>query len=108
MGWQRRGSQTYFYQPQRSNGRPTNRYIGRGEMAEPIIARLEAERLEKQQAREQLRAAREEIGPLERLVERLDDGAGLLLEATLRAEGFYRQCRKWRGPRHVRYADGSC
>jgi hypothetical protein len=103
MGWQRRGNRAYYYLPRRTGGRPTNRYIGRGEAAEPIIARLE-----QLEARERLRAARAMIDPLERLVKRLDDGAGLLLEATRRAEGFYRQCRKWRGPRHVRYADGSC
>jgi hypothetical protein len=108
MGWQRRGSRSYFYLPRRSGGRPTHRYIGRGEAAELIAEQHEAEQVAKLEARQLIRAARERVGPIEDLTKRLDEHADLLLEGTLRAAGFSRQCRKWRGRRHGRRAVRSC
>jgi hypothetical protein len=102
MGWQTRGGRSYYYHPRRSGGRVVNAYIGRGEVAELFAAQVEARRVEEREAGEEIREARARLGPVERLSNRLDDGSALLLEATLRAEGFYRHSRKWRGPRHVR------
>jgi len=102
MGWQRRGSQVYFYRSQWSGGRSRNEYIGRGPFAELLANETEKRRSEQCRDRQELRAIRESLKPLDELVQRLEREAVRLIEAELRARGFHHRHRNWRGTRHAR------
>ena len=102
MGWQRRGSQTYFYRPEWSEGQPRNKYVGRGPAAELLADEIENRRSEQRRARHELRATRDTLRPVDELMRQLERGTARLIEAELRSLGFYRSHGNWRGARRAR------
>jgi hypothetical protein len=104
MSWQRRGERRYFYHSKREGKRIRNRYFGRGPAAELLAEQASATR----RAREEVAKLAGELEPPDGLLAALEDGADRLLEATLLSLGYYRQCRRWRGPRRVRRIANPC
>jgi hypothetical protein len=102
MGWQRRGSRTYYYWPKWSDGRVRNEYVGRGPLAEMLADEIEDRRSEQRRTRQELDAIRESLRPLDELVQRLERETVRLIEAQLRSRGFYRSHGNWRGTRRAR------
>ena len=102
MGWQRRGSKIYFYRPEWSEGRPRNKYVGRGPLAELLAAETENRRSEQRRARQELRATRDTLRLVDELMRQLERGTARLFEAELRSLGFYRSHGNWRGARRAR------
>jgi len=102
MGWQRRGLQSYFYRPEWSGGRPRNKYVGRGPLADLLAAETENRRSEQRRARQELRATRDTLQPVDELMQKLERGTARLIEAELRSFGFYRSHGNWRGARRAR------
>jgi len=68
MGWQCRGLQSYFYRPEWSGGRPRNKYVGRGPLADLLAGEIENRRSEQRRARQELRATRDTLRPLDELM----------------------------------------
>jgi hypothetical protein len=102
MGWQRRGSRTYYYLPKWSEGRARNEYVGRGPLAEMLADEAKNRRSEQRRARQEVRSIQENLQPLDELLRRLEQETVRLAEAELRSRG-YRLChRNWRGVRHAR------
>jgi hypothetical protein len=102
MGWQRRGSRTYYYWPKWSEGRARNEYVGRGPLAELLAEETENRRSEQRRARQELDSIRERLRPLDELLQRLERVTFRLIEAELRSRGYYRSHRNWRGARRAR------
>jgi len=102
VGWQRRGSQSYFYRPEWSDGQPRNKYVGRGPLADLLADEIANRRSEQRRARQELRATRESLRPVDELMRQLERGTERLLEAELRSLGFYRSHGNRRGARRAR------
>jgi hypothetical protein len=102
MGWQGRDNRRYFYLARRRNGRQENVYIGKGAIAELAAAKLEEDKSRRNQARNEIRTARDELRALDSLIATVEQGVARLLEATLLGQGYYRDDRRWRGARRVR------
>jgi len=102
VGWQRRGSRSYFYQPVWSEGRARNLYGGRGALAELLADQIENRRSEQGLVRQELRAIRESLLPVDELMRELERETERLIEAEVRSLGFYRSHGNWRGARRAR------
>ena len=107
MGWQGRDSRRYFYLARRRNGRQENVYFGKGPVAELAAAKLEEDKSRRNQVRNELRAARDELRALDSLIATVDRGVARLLEAKLMGQGYYVSHRRWRGARRVRALSSS-
>jgi hypothetical protein len=107
MGWQGRDSRRYFYLARRRNGRQENVYLGKGLVAELAAAKLEEDNSRRDQVRNEIRAARDELRALDSLIATVDRGVARLLEATLMGQGYYVSHRRWRGARRVRALSSS-
>jgi hypothetical protein len=102
MGWQKRDDRSYYYLAVRENGRPKNRYLGKGPPAELAAAKLEQTRASRDRVLAELSTIQAELRSLDLLIDTVDRGATRLLEAMLMAKGYYRSHRRWRGVRRVR------
>ena len=102
MGWERRGSKTYFYRSEWSEGRARNKYVGRGPLVELLADEIENQRSKQCRERQELRAIGESLRPVDELMRQLDRGAARLVEAEVWSLGFYRSHRNWRGARRAR------
>ncbi len=102
MGWQRRGSRLYFYHSRWSQGRSHNEYVGHGPLAELLADQIADRRSEQHRDRQELRAIRESLRPVDELMRQLEQETVRLIEAELRSQGYHRCSRNWRGVRHAR------
>ena len=102
MGWQRRGSHTFYYRSRWSEGRYHSEYIGRGPLAEYVANETESRRAEQVRVQQELRALDNSLGPLDALVRRLERVTLTLIEGELLSLGYRRCHRNWRGIRHAR------
>src|SRR5262249_13337398 len=102
MSWQVRDGNPYYYLATRQNGRPLNRYMGRGPIAELAAAEAESRKAERNLVRQEIRVTQDCLIPLDKFVAELDEGVKRLLEAQILGAGYYRSYRTWRGARRVR------
>jgi hypothetical protein len=100
MGWEQRGTNSYYYRKEREGSRVKSTYVGRGEVAH-MVAKLESssaelERLMRaQKSIEALETERAEV-VLERAVELIQ----LFTQASLISAGFHTHKRQWRRKRN--------
>ena len=86
MAWERRGSNLYYYQSERIDGRVRKKYVGTGHVAQALahadetIARVELE----------------EARTLATAGEELWEAADILAAAELVASGYHRHKGQWR------------
>ena len=96
MAWVKRGSMmtpTYYLNRRDANGRVKTIYYGRGPWALDAAEAVERRKTNHQAMKQ--KAA--ELAVVDRIVAELDEGANVLLEAVLFAEGYHRQnYSKWR------------
>jgi hypothetical protein len=102
MAWRSRKGQRYYYEATRVNGRPANRYIGRGDHAEQVAAEIEERKASRIQSSVEILRAREQVTVADHLAKLYDQGTDLLLEACLGAQGYYRTAGHWRGARRAK------
>jgi hypothetical protein len=102
MAWRSRNGNRYFYQATRLNGRRVNRYIGRGDQAEQVAAEIQERRAARIQTSLEILGAREQVSVADHLAKLYDQGTDSLLEACLRAQGYYRTAGHWRGARRAK------
>ncbi|WP_439623988.1 hypothetical protein [Gemmata sp.] len=97
MGWEQRGSGSYYYTAERVGGRVVKRYVGTGRVAE-LCAQLEAATSAQTAATaERHRQERDELAALDAHLDPLDELADTLVAAALVAAGFHRHHRgPWR------------
>jgi hypothetical protein len=103
MAWQSRNGHRYYYEATRVNGRPENRYLGRGEQAEQVAAEIEERKASRIQTSLEILGALEQVTVADHLAKLYDEGMDSLLEACLRTQGYYRTAGHWRGARRVKF-----
>jgi hypothetical protein len=96
MAWERRGSNLYYYQSQRIDGRVRKKYGGTGEMAQAIAHADETIRQSRSARRERARVELEEARILASASEELCEAADILAAAELVAAGYHRRKGEWR------------
>jgi hypothetical protein len=101
MGWEQRGTHSYYYKKEREGSRVKSVYVGRGEIAQmisqlqsssPLLERL-ARALKLPEAVKQERA--------EAAMEQATDLIQLITQATLLTAGFHTHHRQWRRKRSL-------
>lgn len=98
MGWEKRkgSSSKYYTRSRRIGGRVVREYLGRGPLAE-IAATLDAfDRLERENASEQVRQQREAAEAIDQSVKDLAKLCDLLVEVELLKSGYHKHKGEWR------------
>jgi hypothetical protein len=101
MAWERRGSNLYYYQSQRVNGRVRKKYVGAGELAQTIAHADETIRQSRAAQSERARVELEEARTIASAGEELCEAADILAVAQLVAAGYHRHKGQWRRRRRA-------
>ena|SRR5687767_5465147 len=96
MAWERRGSNLYYYQSQRIDGRVRKKYVGTGDVAEVIAHADETIRRGRAARSERARVELEEARTLASAGEELCEAADILAVAQLVAARYRRHKGQWR------------
>jgi hypothetical protein len=96
MAWERRGSNLYYYQSERIDGRVRKKYVGAGEVAQAIAHADETIRRSRAERRECGRAQLEEAMSLAAAGDELHEAAEILARAQMVAAGYHRHKGEWR------------
>jgi hypothetical protein len=101
MAWERRGSNLYYYQSKRVDGRVRNKYVGAGELAQTIAHADETIRQSRAAQSERARVELEEARTIASAGEELCEAADILAVAQLVAAGYHRHKGQWRRRRRA-------
>ena len=93
MAWQQRGTKRYLYRSVKQQGRVIRQYLGTGPVAEALYHVEVRERHQWHAAREAWRQTLADQTAIDTQVQRWWAQQGLLLQAFLYSEGFYRHDR---------------
>jgi hypothetical protein len=96
VAWERRGSNLYYYQSERIDGRVRKKYVGAVEVAEAIAHADETIRRSRVAHSERARIELEEVRTLASAGEELCKAAEILAAAELVAAGYHRHKGEWR------------
>jgi len=96
MAWERRGSNLYYYQSERINGRVRKKYVGTGEVAQAIAHADKTIRRSRATRSERARAELVEARTLASAGEELCEAADILAVAELVAAGYHKHKGEWR------------
>jgi hypothetical protein len=96
MAWERRGSNLYYYQSKRVDGRVRKKYVGAGELAQTIAHADETIRQRRAAQSERARVELEEARTIASAGEELCEAADILAVAQLVAAGYHRHKGQWR------------
>jgi hypothetical protein len=96
MAWERRGSNLYYYQSKRVDGRVRKKYVGAGELAQTIAHADETIRQSRAAQSERARVELEEARTIASAGEELCEAADILAVAQLVAAGYHRHKGLWR------------
>ena len=96
MAWERRGSNLYYYQSERVDGRVRKKYVGTGDVAEAIAHADGTIRRTRDVRRERGRARLEEARGLAAAGDELHEAAEILARAQMVAAGYHRRKGEWR------------
>ena len=96
MAWERRGSNLYYYQSERIDGRVRKKYVGAGEVAQAVAHADETIRRSRAALSERARVELEEARTLAWAGEELWEAADILAAAELVAAGYHRHKGEWR------------
>ena len=96
MAWERRGSNLFYYQSKRVDGRVQKKYVGAGEVAQAIAHADETIRRSRAAQSERGRVELEEARTLVSAGEELWEAADILAVAELVAAGYHRHKGQWR------------
>jgi|SRR5215217_2602988 len=96
MAWERRGSNLYYYQSERINGRVRKKYVGTGEVAQARAHADKTIRRSRATRSERARAELVEARTLASAGEELCEAADILAVAELVAAGYHKHKGEWR------------
>lgn len=98
MGWERRGTNSYYYRKEREGSRVKSRYVGRGEIAH-LISQFQAssavvERLARAKTAHESKKRDAALDLTTELIQ-------LFTQAALLTAGFHTHKRQWRRKRNA-------
>ena len=97
MAYENRGNSRYYYESRRTGRRVRRIYYRSGKAAEVVAGLIGERKAVQARERDQLRAERAVLEPLERALNDLDEACRILMAAVLYMEGFHRHDRSaWR------------
>jgi len=96
VAWEQRGSNLYYYQSERLDGRVRKKYVGAGEVAQAIAHADETMRRSRVVQSERARVELEETKTLASAGQELCEAADILAVAQLVAAGYHRHKGQWR------------
>jgi hypothetical protein len=96
LAWERRGSNLYYYQSERIDGRVRKKYVGTGHVAQAIAHADETIRKSRAAHSKRTRVELEEARTLASAGEELCEAADILAAAELVASGYHRHKGQWR------------
>jgi hypothetical protein len=96
VAWERRGSNLYYYQSERVNGRVRKKYVGAREVAQAIAHADQTIRRSRAARSERARVELEEVRTLASAAEELCEATDILAVAELVAAGYHRHKGQWR------------
>jgi hypothetical protein len=96
MAWERRGSNLFYYQYERVDGRVRKKYVGAGDVAEAIAHADETIRRSRAARSERARVELEEAKTLASAGQELCEAAEILAVAELVAAGYLKHKGEWR------------
>ena len=102
MGWEQRGTNSYYYKKEREGSRVRSVYVGRGEVAQ-MVSKLQASsnEIEKlMRAKKSIEA--NELERVEATLDRAIELSQLFTQAALLVAGFHTHKRQWRRKRDDR------
>ncbi len=100
MGWEQRGSRTYYYTKTRTGRRVRSTYVGCGERACQRAEEDRQRRLARAAEREAFNSARDTEVMLNRELAATGDMLSALTAVALCAAGFHQHRGQWRHRRH--------
>jgi predicted negative regulator of RcsB-dependent stress response len=102
MGWEQRGTNSYYYKKEREGSRVKSVYVGRGEVAQ-MVSKLQASStgLEKLMLAKKTIEA-DELDRVEATLDRAIELSQLFTQAALLGAGFHTHKRQWRRKRDDR------
>ena len=102
MGWEQRGTNSYYYKKEREGSKVKSVYVGRGEVAQ-MVSKLHSSStdLEKLMQSEKPIEAKE-LERAEATLDRAIELTQLYTQATLLVAGFHTHKRQWRRKRDDR------
>lgn len=101
MGWEQRGTNSYYYRKEREGSRVKSVYVGRGEIAH-MVSKI-------QSTSPMLERLAQSVNSLEEIksekanaaLEQASDLVRLITQAALLSAGFHSHKRQWRKRRNV-------
>jgi len=102
MGWEQRGTNSYYYKKEREGSRVRSVYVGRGEVAQ-MVSKLQASSNEIEKlmwAKKSIEA--NELERVEATLDRAIELSQLFTQAALLVAGFHTHKRQWRRKRDDR------
>jgi hypothetical protein len=96
LAWERRGSNLYYYQSKRIDGRVRKKYVGTGHVAQALAHADETIRKSRAAHSTRTRVELEEARTLASAGEELCEAADILAVAQLVAAGYHRHKGEWR------------
>jgi len=100
MGWEQRGTNSYYYKKEREGSRVRSVYVGRGEVAQ-MVSKLQASSNEIEKlmwAKKSIEA--NELERVEATLDRAIELSQLFTQAALLVAGFHTHKRQWRRKRN--------
>jgi hypothetical protein len=100
MGWEKRGNHRYYYHRMRVNGRMKSVYLGRGEAAEQVAARVEETAQFTRSLKELERQEAEALDRLDREVDAVREAIRFVTHQALLETGHHQHKGQWRRRRN--------
>ena len=101
MGWEQRGTNSYYYRKERDGSRVRSVYVGRGEIAHMVAQLQSSSPLIERYARSMKSPDEVKFEKAEAALNQASDLIESITEASLLAARFHTHHRQWRRKRNV-------
>lgn len=100
MGWEQRGTNSYYYKKERDGSTVKSVYVGKGEIAH-MVSKLQSSSVELEKlTRAKKSIETNELAHVEAILDRAIELTQLFTQATLLVAGFHTHHRQWRRKRN--------
>jgi hypothetical protein len=96
MGWEARGSHSYYYRKERDGSSVRSVYVGRGEMAQLTAALLAMQREDRRIKNQKLQQEQASLKALDLDLDVMLWAVNTMMDAALIVAGFHQHKRQWR------------